>query len=124
MPGGEEDEPALGGEEGEVGELADGRRRRLLEHDVLAGGERLAGIEMADLRRRADRDRLELRHRGIHLGGCAERRHALDLDAALGRDGGEPECRVLRDHRKVLVLGDLAEADDADRGDGHGRFPF
>ena len=81
---------------------------------MFARRQRLARDAMAHVRRRADRDRIEIRQRGIELGGGLEGGNARRAEAALADDANEPEIRVFRDHRQMLILRDLADADDGD----------
>ena len=73
MAGGEDDPPARGGERGQIVHFRERRRWRLLEQHMLAGVERLAREVVADVGRRADRDRVELGQRGVGLGAASRR---------------------------------------------------
>ena len=74
-----------------------------------------AGNAIAHLGRRADGD-------GFEAGRFVEKivpvaigvLDAVDGEAALAGDGNQLEGRVLLQHGNMLILGDLAEADDAD----------
>ena len=61
--------------------------------------------------------------RGIKFGRRAEGRHARLLEAALADEAGQFEARVLGDDRQMLVLRDLADADDGDAGRLHAALP-
>jgi hypothetical protein len=87
---------------------------------MLAGLDRAPGDGVARIGRCADRDGVE---RGIRLQQIVdglEARHTGARDSALADQGRELEARVLRDHRKMLILGDLADADDGNRIDAVG----
>ena len=81
----------------QVEHLRDRRRRRLLQHDMLAGRQRLASDSMAHVGRRADRDRVDIGQRGIELRGGLKARDAGSSEPALADDSDELESRVLRD---------------------------
>ena len=118
MPGREEHAAGSLGLLRQRSQLADGRGRRLLHQHVEPAIERLAHERGADVRRRADRDGVEVRQRIIGLGGGAEGRHAVHDGAAAAHHPREFEPRVARDRGQMLVARDLADADhgDADRG--------
>lgn len=56
----------------------------------------------------------DLGHGLVKLGRGTEDRHPAMAETAGGDAGGELEVRALVDHRQVLVLRDLADADDGD----------
>src|SRR5690606_36765976 len=107
----------------EVLELGDRRRRRLFQQHVLAGVDRLAHIGVAHSGRGADGDQLDLGHRPVELRRRLEHRHVAMPDAAGGDAGRQREVPALLDHRQVLVLRDLADADDGDLLLGHAVLP-
>ena len=115
MAGGEDDPTALRGVGGQIADFRERRRGRLFQQDVLAGVDRLAREAVADVGRRADRDGVETRRGCIELGGRCERGGALDLRARPADDADKAEVRIVGDDRKVLVAGNLADADDRDR---------
>ena len=122
MPGREDDLADLRGERLQILELAQGRGGRLFQEHALAGEQRLAGDLVADLRRRADRHRVEVREASAARGSpgrCTSRPHGESprwLDTARSSKSG-----IGLDDRQMLILRDLAEADDADAVQGHGR---
>ena len=99
-------------------ELAHRWRRRLFHQHVQARVQRIARDGEARLRRHAECDGIKLHATAEQLGGRLEMRHVA-IALARGDDGGEVEILVLGDDRQVLVLGDLAEADDGEF-EGHG----
>jgi hypothetical protein len=81
---------------------------------MLARRQRLARDLMAHMRRRADRDRVEIGQRGVEFARCLEGGNAGRPQAALADDPDKLEIRVLRDDGQMLILRDLADADDGD----------
>ena len=108
----------LGGEVRQAGHLADRGAGRLLEQHVLAGKQGLPREVVPDLRRGANRHRVDLRMGRQH--GVDGRIGGRSLQLAVGTGGGgDLEVRIGPQHRGVLVLDDLADADDGDPDGAH-----
>jgi hypothetical protein len=94
--------------------LAQRHARRLLEQAGEARVEAVAGDRIAHRRRRADRDGAEVLHLAKHLRMAGEARHAGMAVAAAADRPRQLEMRIAFDRGDVLVLRDLAVADDPD----------
>ena len=109
---------AAGGGDHEV-DLAEGRRRRLLQQDVAPGGERLAApwrCAPPAARRAPPRPADPSARKRSRSGKFG----TPSIVAWRETRGDELEVRVGGDRRDVLVAGDLADADQRDReGRGH-----
>ena len=103
----------------QVGQLRQGGRRRLFQQHVLAGRQRFVRDPVPHARRGVDCDHADLRQGAIELGRGLEDRHVAVAEAAGADDSRKLERIAGPDHRHMLVLGDLAEADDGDLALAH-----
>jgi hypothetical protein len=89
---------------------------------VLAGGQRLARDGVANMRRRADGDRID-GDRVVERVRGREGRDPCGVDAALADEADQFEIRALGDDRQMLIDRDLADADHGDLETGHAMRP-
>ncbi len=118
VPGGEQAQPFVLRERLKRMDLGQRRARGFFEHHVAARVQRGTGAGVADLRRRAEADRVDVRPgRQQRL----ERVEILDpVYAARAADRGGQLERVRRgEGRDVLVAGDLADADERELSGCH-----
>jgi len=94
------------------GNLPSRRRRRLLEHDVLAGPQRGECGPEVRLGRRADGDGIEILHTRQQSLYIDEVRYSVHARISAGA-GHELEARVGGERRNVLIAGDLADPHQA-----------
>jgi hypothetical protein len=118
MPAGEEGDARRPRGGFEIGDLCQRRAGWLFEEDVPAGLDRLHRDGAAHLRRRAERDGVDPLPARDQIGDVVEVRHALDAFAVAADGRGERDGGLAGDGGDVLVVGDLAHADqrEADRG--------
>ena len=112
MPAGEEADVRRIGGGLQLRDLGQRRARRLFEEDVPALRDRLRGDDAADLRRGAERHRVDRDPAGDQIGQLAEMRDAVHAFAVAADGGGERDRGIAGDGGDVLVVGDLAHADE------------
>ena len=120
VPGREQSDLSGFRKAGELGYLAQGRRRRLFEQDVKPFRDAFASDLVADRGRRGDRNGFESFDLVEQLAPVGIDRLDALAGAARRRDQLQPLVRL--DRRDVLVGGDLAVADDGDADRPHQRF--
>jgi hypothetical protein len=115
MPGREQCPARRASEAYEMLDLAERGRGRLFEQDVNPRIHGFAGDGMANIGRRADGERVDFAWKRLeHLLMASEMRHPdFGVGAAID-DGRQLKTRIGGDHRRMLVAGDLAKADDGD----------
>src|SRR5712664_2903149 len=121
MPGGEQRMsglPRLGDQRREFTDRGTGW---FFQQHVLAGLQRRRRLRLAPLRRRAERNGIDIRHT---IKQFVEGREMLDtIDGGIAADnGGELDARSFSDGGNVLVSGNLSETDDGNADNSHGSW--
>ena len=118
MPGGKQRPSGLPRRCDQRTKFADGGTRRLFEQHVLAGLQRGRRLRVTPLRRRAQRNGIDVWRFREHLIERREMRDAFEGRIA-ARDRSEFNAVGGGDRRDVLIPRDLAETDDGNSDDFH-----
>src|SRR3982074_2631559 len=122
MPGGEQRQSGLPCHGDQRREFADRRAGPFFEQRMLAGRNSRRRLRVAHLRRRAERNGIDIRHILEELVEGGDMLDASDGSVATG-NGSEFDARRLSNRGNVLVSGNLSETDDGNADSSHGSLP-